>query len=163
VRAMHFEYEITADQFVASQLLNYKLSGGRKHRERAAQWILAGVILVAIAWSEWSLNWTPILLALIGAWWIYSAVKSLFLARYFRREYPKSDVAGKRFEADVGEDGFEVTGDQCSWRVRWPGVRVKGENEQVFMLHSHGTLFIFGKRYLNAEQQEHLRRLSGLA
>ena len=55
-RAMHFEYEITADQFVASQLLYYKLSGGRKHRERAVQWILAGIILVAIAWSEWSLN-----------------------------------------------------------------------------------------------------------
>ena len=41
-RAMHFEYEITVNQFVASQLVYFKLSGGRKHRERAAQWILAG-------------------------------------------------------------------------------------------------------------------------
>jgi hypothetical protein len=48
------------------------------------------------------------------AWWIYSALKSLFLASYFRRKYTKSDVAGKRFEAEVGEDGFEVTGDDCS-------------------------------------------------
>jgi len=95
--------------------------------------------------------------------WIYSAVASLFPARYFRRAYLESDLAGKSFNADVGEDGFEVTGDQCSWRVRWPGVRVKGENEQVFMLYSHGTMFIFGKKYLNSEQQEHLRRLSGLA
>jgi len=71
-------------------------------------------------------------------------------------------VVGKRFKAAVDEDGFEVTGDQCSWRVRWPGVRVKGENEQVFMLHSHGT-FIFEKKYLNTQQQEHLRRVSGLA
>jgi hypothetical protein len=161
-RAMHFEYEITADQFVASQLLYHKLSGGRKHGG-AVQWILAGIILVAIAWSEWSLNWTPILLALMGTWCICSAVESLFPARYFRSAYPKSDLAGERFKADVGDDGFEVTGDQCGWRVRWPGVRVKGENEQVFMLYSHGTMFIFGKKYLNSEQQGHLRRLSGLA
>lgn len=74
-----------------------------------------------------------------------------------------SDLAGKSFEANVSEDGFEVTGDQCGWRVRWPGVSVKGENEQVFSLYSHGILFIFGKKYLNTEQQEHLRRLSGMA
>jgi hypothetical protein len=123
----------------------------------------SGYHLVAFAWSEWSLNWTPALLALIGAWWIYSAVVSLFPTRYFRRAYPKSELAGKRFKADVGEDGFEVTGDQCSWRIRWSGVREKGENEQLFMLYSHGTLFVFGKEYLNSEQQEHLRRLSGLA
>jgi hypothetical protein len=160
---MRFEYEITADQFVASQLLYYKLSGGRKHRERAARWILAGIMLIAIAWSEWSFNLSPILLALIGAALIYSAVRSLFLTRYFRRQYPKSDLAGKRFVAIVSEDGFEVTGDQCGWRVRWPGVRVKGENEEVFTLYSHSTLFIFGKKYLNTEQQEDLRSLSGLA
>ena len=66
---MHFEYEITVEQFVASQLLYHKLSGGRNHVERAVPWILSGIILVAIAWNEWSsLNWTPILLALIGAW-----------------------------------------------------------------------------------------------
>jgi len=159
---MHFEYEITADEFVASQLLYHKLSGGRKHSERAVQRILVGIIFIAIAWNEWSLKWTPILVALIGAWWIYSAVASLFPARYFRREYSKSDLAGKRFKADVGEDGFEVTGDVCSWRVRWSGVRVKGENEQVFMLYSHGTMFMFGKKFLSSEQQEELRRLSGL-
>jgi hypothetical protein len=43
------------------------------------------------------------------------------------------------------------------------GVRGKAENEQVFMLHSHGTLFMFGKEYLDAEQREQLRKLSGLA
>lgn len=90
-------------------------------------------------------------------------MRVFFRARYFRRAFPKSDLAGNGFKADLGEDDFEVTGDQCSWRVRWPGVRVKGENEQVFMLYSHGTIFIFGKQYLNSEQQEHLRGLSGLA
>ena len=93
---------------------------------------------------------------------LFSSCES-FSGEVFPRAYPKSDVVGKGFKAEVDEDGFEVTGDQCSWRVRWPGVRVKGENEQVFMLHSHGTLFIFGKKYLNTEQQEHLRGVSGLA
>lgn len=160
---MQFEYEIKADQFVASQLLAYKLGAGRKHRQSAFQYILWGVVLVAIALAEWSVSWTSFLLALIGAWWIWSAVKSLFLTSYFRREYPKSEIAGKKFKADVGEESFEVTGDDCSWRVRWVGVRVKGENEQVFLLKSYGTLFVFGKEYLSTEQQEHLRRLSGLA
>jgi hypothetical protein len=159
---MHFEYEIRPDEFVASQLLYLKLSSGRKHRERTVQWILVGIIFIAIAWNEWSLKWTPILVALIGAWWIYSAVASLFPARHFRRAYSKSDLAGKGFRADVGEDGFEVTGDVCSWRVRWSGVCVKGENEQVFMLYSHGTMFMFGKKFLSSEQKEELRRLSGL-
>src|SRR5260221_732857 len=75
---MHFEYEITVDQFEASQLLYHKLCGGRNHVERAIPWILSGIILVAIACSEWSLNWTPILLALIGTWWICSAVIRFF-------------------------------------------------------------------------------------
>ena len=139
---MHFEYEITADQFVASQLLYHKLSGSRKHGERAVQWILAGIIFVAIAWSERSLNWTPILLELIGTLWIYSAVASLFPARYFRRAYPKSDLAGKSFKADVGEDGFEVRGDQCSWRVRWPGVRERRKRAGLHALFTRYDVHI---------------------
>lgn len=73
-------------------------------------------------------------------------------------------MAGKRFKADVNEDGFEVTGDLCSWHVRWLRVRPKGENERVFIftLYPEGTIFMFGKRYLNDEQQQELRRLSGL-
>jgi hypothetical protein len=159
---MHFEYEITADEFVACQLLYYKLSGGRKRVERAAGWIVAGLALIFIAWHERFLDSAQIILTAIGAWWIYSGVASFFPARYFRRAYPSSGCAGKRFTADANEDGFEVMGDLYSWRVRWPGVRLKGENERVFMLYSQGTIFMFGKTYLNNEQQQELRRLSGL-
>jgi hypothetical protein len=159
---MHFEYEIAADEFVASQLLYHKLSGGRKRVERAVYWILAGIIFVVVAWNEWSSTWAPILVALTGAFCIYLGFVSFFPATYFRRAYPRSEVVGKRFKADMNEDGFEVTGDSCSWRIRWPVVRFKGENEQVFMLYSHGTIFMFGKKYLSSEQQQHLRKLSGL-
>jgi hypothetical protein len=155
---MHFEYEITADEYVAAQLLYYKRRGGRKRVERAAGWILAGLFFIVVAWNERVLNWAPILLAAIGAWWIYAGVANLFPARYFRRAYREVEVAGKRFKADVNEDGFEVTGDLCSWRIRWPGVRLKCENKRVFMLYSAGTIFMFGKKYLNDEQQQELRQ-----
>ena len=159
---MNFEYEIGADEFVASQLLYDKLRRGRKRIELAVYSILAGLVCVVIAWNEWSHNWAPILLALVGASWIYSGAVGLFPAWYCRRAYPKSEVAGRSFKADVSEKGFEVTGDLCSRQVQWPGVRLKGENEQVFMLYSSGTIFMFGKKYLSSEQQQYLRKLSGL-
>jgi len=62
----------------------------------------------------------------------------------------------------VSDDGFDVAGDTCTWRVRWQGVRLKAENKRVFMFCSYGTIFIFGKQYLANEQQEELRRLGGL-
>lgn len=102
------------------------------------------------------------LLAAIGVWWIYAGIASLFLARHFRRAYQGAEVAGKRFTADVNEDGFEVKGEFCTWRVQWAGVRRKGEDTQVFMFYSQGTVFMFGKKYLSIEQQQELRRLSGI-
>jgi hypothetical protein len=159
---MHFEYEIPVDEFVASQLLYYKLSGGRKRVERAVGWIIAGVACIFIAWINRSMEFTPILFAGIGVWWIYCGVANLLPARYVRRGYQKSDLAGKTYKADVNEDGFEVTGDMYAWRVRWPGVRLKGENERVIIFCAANTIFIFGKKYLNSEQQQELRRLSGL-
>ena len=159
---MHFEYEITVDEFAASQLLYYKLTIGRKRIERPVGWIVAGLALVFIAWNERFFDTAQFMLGVIGAYWIYCGVAQLFPARYFRRSYPKSDFAGKRFTVDANEDGFEVTGDFYSWRVQWPGVRFKAENEQVFMLYSQGTIFMFGKKYLTYEQQQELRKLSGL-
>jgi hypothetical protein len=72
-------------------------------------------------------------------------------------------LAGKKFQAEVNEEGFEVVGDLRSWRVQWAGVSLKGENEHAFVLYSVGTVFMFGKKYLAAEQQQELRRLAALA
>lgn len=66
------------------------------------------------------------------------------------------------FSADVNENGFEIKGEFCDWRVRWPGVILKGEDKQVFIFVSGGTIFIFGTKFLNGEQQKDLRKLSGL-
>jgi hypothetical protein len=121
-----------------------------------------GSFLIAVAWNERALKDVLVLLAIVGALCIYAGIASFFPAVHFRRAYPKLEMAGRRFKADMCEEGLEVTDDVCTWRVRWPGVRFKGENERIFMLYAANTIFMFGKKYLNSEQQIELRKLSGL-
>ena len=129
---MQFTYEISADEYVASQMLYYKLRFGWRRLQRAAGWILAGILLIVVVGHEKVLNWAPILLAVIGVWWIYAGVMCLFPGYYFRRAYPGSGVSGKQFRVEADEQGFEVFGDVCSWRVRWSGVEIKGEDKNRF-------------------------------
>jgi hypothetical protein len=164
---MHFEYEITQDEYVAGQLLYSKLSDPRRHAQVVVFCMLTGLALAATAWivselSEDANAWIPILLAALGVWWIYAGMANLFPSRYFRRVYRRTELAGKKFNADLNDRGFEVTGDLCSWRVQWPSVRFKGEDDCVFMLSSEGTIFMFGKKFLSNEQQQELRRLCAL-
>ncbi len=143
---MRFEYEITADDYVAGQILYHQRSGGRKHIERAVGWCLVGLFFIVVAWNERALNWAPILLAAVGARWIYAGIANVFPARHFRRFYKGSEMAGKRFRADVGEDGIEVADDVCSRKVRWLGVKLNGENEHIFVFYAPDTIFMFGKK-----------------
>ena len=69
---------------------------------------------------------------------------------------------GKSFQADADENGFHITGEFFEWRVKWPAVRLKGEDERVFMFVAGGTVYIFGKKFLSSDQQQELRRISGL-
>jgi hypothetical protein len=159
---MHFEYEITVDEYVASQLLYQKLCNTRGRIRSGVWWILVGLLFIVIAWSERVLGWEPFLLGALGAWSVYAGVVNLFPARYLRRQYTKAELAGKTFKADLNEEGFEVSGDECSWRVRWRGVRLKGENESVLVLYGANTVFSFGKKYLSHEQQQEFCKLAGL-
>ena len=156
---MHFEYQISADEYVAAQELHHKLSCGRAHNSRAITWILCGVFFVVVAWNEQVLNWATGLLAYAGAYSVYAGIAGLLPRRYFRRAYPAQKFEGKKYWAEVNEEGFEVAEEYCEWRVRWPAVRLKGENNEVFMLATGGTIFIFGKKYLTSEQQGELRSL----
>jgi hypothetical protein len=62
----------------------------------------------------------------------------------------------------MGEDYFEVVGEFCTWRIKWPGVSLKGENNDVFVFYAENYVFIFGKKYLNNAEQDELRRLIGI-
>ena len=159
---MQFEYEITAEEYVASQVLYWRLSSGRKFRDRLAACVLGGVFFLVLAWNEPVFNWATVTLAAMGLWRIYSGLMSIFPRFYLRRAYRGTELAGKKYQADVNEEGFEVVGDLCSWRVRWAGVRLKGENKSVFILFTDSVIFMFGKKYLNNEQQSELRKFAGL-
>lgn len=159
---MKFEYEISVDDYVASQTLYYKLETGYKRFRRAAFWGGLGILFIAMAVREESPGWAPMFLAVIGAWWIFSSARILVPSWYIRRLYPQSGVSGKKFLAEVNEEGFAVVGDLCGWHVRWKGVSVKGENKDVFVLYGANTLFMFGKKYLTDDQQRELRRLAAL-
>ena len=52
----------------------------------------------------------------------------------------------KKYKVSVEERGFEVNGDDTTWRVKWQEVSPKGEDNDVFMFYARGILFIFAKR-----------------
>lgn len=162
---MRFEYEITVDDFVASQILYNRLRRAGHQirlRENPIVWIVFGAFAIAVAWNERRVDWGPILLAATGAWFLYAGLVGLFPAPYFRRTYRGAELWGEKFAAEVDNEGFKVVADLCSWQIPWRGVKLRGENDRVFVFYSANTLFIFGKRYLNESQQEEIRKLSGI-
>jgi hypothetical protein len=159
---MQFEYEIPIDEYVAGQDLYFQLSAGRKRIKTGLAWILEGAILIFVALNGNVLNWPKILLLPIGAWSIYLGMAHFFPRWNLRRQYQASGLAGKKFQAHIDEEGFELAGDLCTWRIRWAGASIKGENERVFLLYSSGTLFTIGKKFLTDEQQHEFRKLAAL-
>ena len=159
---MHFEYEIGPEEYVAAQHLYLKLRRDQRRTQWTAFCFLGGLLLILIALTRVPLEWSGVLLIVMGTWLVYLGVLNLFPARYYRRAYRSAHLTGKKFVVDVTDAGFEVAGEFCTWRVQWPGVELKGENEKVLMICSGGTVFMFGKKYLTGQQQDELRRLAGL-
>lgn len=154
---MQFNYEITADEFVAAQIVLHTAKEKSRLIKRAFGYTLLGVGFGLIALFRYS-DLGPLLLLLVAAHLIYVGITNLFPQRYFHKAYPQSELAGKSYQADLDDNGFTVSGDSCSWRVAWSEVHLKGENKRVFMFYAKGNLFIFGKKYLTDEQQRDIRR-----
>ena len=160
---MNFEYEISAEEFAGGQALWNKSISGRKRLAYAVVFIVMGLLFISAAWNEpLYFSWAHLLLVAIGGYCICCGAAILFPKFHFRRSYAKSTVIGKRFRAEVNEEGFEVTGEDCTWRVPWSGVSAKAEDQRVFMFYAAGTIFMFGKKYLTDDQQRDLRRLAAL-
>ena len=166
--SLQFQYEIPVEEYVDAQLLYYKLNRRRCYIERAAGWGLAGVFCVvtavysAPAFREGAFSLPLLLLAGIGIWWMLAALRILFPARRFRRAYSSSDFGKRSYKAEIDEIGLAVARELCEWRIQWPAVQFKAEGERVFIFHAANAILIFGKKFLSGEQQEELRRLSGL-
>jgi hypothetical protein len=159
---MQFDYEIPVDEYAAAQMLYYRGHSKGKFFTRALGRVLLGLFFVLIAVFRSVVDWGPILLLLTGTWFICGGIASLFPTRYFRRAYPESGLAGKKYHAELDENGFSVTGDSCSWRVLWTEVLLKGENNRVFMFNAKATIFIFGKQYLTDDQQKDIRQFAAM-
>ena len=160
---MEFEYEISADDYADASVLHARLSPDRR---QSFGWFLAGAILLVVAIIERDRGVSPVLLGSIGIWWMWAGVGRMFpvmFRRYYRGYYKRLKLAGQKYRATINSEGFQVAGENRTWSNRWSEVGPKGEDDKVFMLFAHGTLFIFAKRYLGEEQQRSLRELAGLA
>ena len=160
---MEFEYEILADDYAAAAVLYRKQSGTRK---QDLGWLLAGTFLLVTGVIERERGVSPILLGAIGVWWMWAGFARIFVGGSYRKQcrkhYETIGLAGQKYRAKVVKDGFEVLGENQSWRAVWPTVSSKGEDDRVFMFYSGGIIFIFAKRYLADAQKQELRALSGL-
>jgi hypothetical protein len=168
--SLQFQYEIPVEEFVAAQRLYHKLRGAAPAYRRAALWILLGAAFIAVdfnvspsALPAKDISAVPLIIVMaFGISWVYSGIRMLFPGRYYRRAYRSSELAGKSYKADLDENRLRIVGEFCEWTVKWPGVKIKGEDERVFFFYAANSIFIFGKKFLNGEQQEELRKLGGL-
>jgi len=160
---VEFEYEITADDYAAASILSFKLS---RNRLTLALWLFAGLFLVLLALLEKDRGWSPILLGAVGVWWMWAGIARLFpgesFSRHYRKRYQQLSLRGRKYTASLTDSGFQVAGENSSWRIPWSDVSQKGEDNRVFMFYCRGVLFIFAKRSLGDEQQSLIRTLSGL-
>lgn len=159
---MQFEYQITADEYVAAHLLRDRIGGRGARIVRGGFFLILGLLFTVTAWNIRNFRWAAIAFLAPSAWWIWLGLVTIYPAGHYRRVYRKAAIEGERFKAEVNEAGFDVEGDLRRWQVQWPGVHPKGEDQTVFAFFSAGIVFVFGKKYLNAAQQRELRRLSGL-
>src|SRR6266702_7026329 len=155
---MQFEYEIPVEEYAAAQVLYYQAWSKGKIVKRAFAYIVLGLFYLLIAIARWAPDWPAVLVLFTGVLFIYTGIATLFPARHYRRYYPQSDLAGKKYRAEIDESGFSVNGDGCSWRVLWTEALHKGEDTSVFIFCAKGTIFIFGKKFLTDEQQQTLRQ-----
>jgi hypothetical protein len=160
---MQFDYEIPVEEYAAAQALYYKACANGKVLKQALGWVVLGSFFVLVAAFKWAADWPLVLLFLTGGWFIYGGIRMLFPTRHYRRYYPQSGLAGKKYHAELDETGFSVSGDGCSWRVLWTDALLKGEDDRVFMFSGKGTIFIFGKQYLTEEQQKAVRQLAAVS
>ena len=160
---MQFEYEITASDYAASQVLYWKLAMGTKRFLRALYLLASGLLLVYLSQQkEAASDLVRILLLSYGVYCIVCVYITLFPRRYLLRSYRALNLSGKKYLAEINEEGFKVSGYHKAWSVCWDAIQIKGEDQQTFVFYAGDTIFMFGKNYLSTEQQVELRTLSGL-
>jgi len=104
---MQFDYEIPIEEYAAAQVLYYKACAKGQVLKPALGWVVLGMFFVLIAAFRRAADWPPILLLLTGAWFIYGGIRMLFPTRHYRRHYPQSGLAGKKYHAELTKLDFQ--------------------------------------------------------
>ncbi len=162
---MEFEYEVSADDYADASILYYRLNRRRLGANTGSFFIFGGFLLM-VGLIEWEKGLSPLLLVVLGGFTIWFGVVNAFprlsSRKKLRKNFREFGIDGKKYQANVNEEGLNIAGDSATWSRSWADISLKGEAKQLFMFYSRGTLFIFAKRYLTDEQQGTLRGLSGL-
>jgi hypothetical protein len=158
---MQFQYQISQSDYVGSMRLLWKLQRGRRIVSSAVGFIVVGAGFIFIAVDKQRVaDIAPLILVLGGAWYICAGLRSLFPGWYLRDAFNSSELSGKQYLAEVDEQGVGFTGDMQRWWSSWASVRYRGEAREAFTLATSKEVYIFPKRFLNAEQQSELRTLA---
>ena len=156
---VEFSYEITKQDYAAANLLFSRLSG---HREKAMWSLFFGVLLTALPFFQDSPKVLFALGSLIGLWFLFRGIRGIFPNIGLGRYYQVQQLENEPYKAVVTQDGINVEGSLQGWKVKWPALTLRGENDKLFLLYCYPTVFIFGKRFLSNDQQGELRKLAGL-
>ncbi len=163
---MEFDYEVSAEDYAKALILYYRLNRRRLGTSTGGLFIFGGFLLT-VGLIEREKGLSPLLLVVLGAFTIWLGIVSAFprlsSRKKFRKYFRELGIEGKKSQANVSEEGLNITGDHETWSRPWADISSRGEDRQVFMFYSRGTLFIFAKRYLNDGQQQELRSLAGLS
>jgi hypothetical protein len=162
---MDFEYEVSADDYVDALILYYRVNRRRLGADTGMYFIIAGLLL-SVGLAERERGMSPLLVVAFAALMLWIGIVHVFprlsSRRSYRRNFRELGIEGKKYEANVSEKGLNIAGDDTTWRRQWSDISSKGEDRQLFMLYSRGTLFIFAKQYLTDDQQRELRTLASL-
>lgn len=162
---MEFDYEISADDYAAAQILSLRLN---HNYYSGAWWFFGGLFLILLCLIERDRGWSPVLLGALGVWCVWVSISRTFPGKFsatrFHKRYRQLGLEARKYHARVDASGFEVIGEQSTWRMRWADITLKGEDNRVFIFYyPGGVIFIFGKRYMDEKQQQSLRSFGGLS
>jgi hypothetical protein len=161
--SVEFEYEINADDFASGMTLYQKKVGGFRYR---LAYILIGTALILLPivvrhnnGSEIDAPWFTIAFGIV---FLCCGIATLFYSSRVRRTYGNSEIASQRYNAVLTENGVDVSGPNRHWQFGWTVVKIRAENETLFIFSDTSVVFIFAKRYLTSEQMAQVRQLGKL-
>jgi hypothetical protein len=131
---MEFEYEVSADDYVKALIVYNGLNRKWRGAGSGTYFLFSGFLL-AVGLVERERGLSPLLLVALGALTIWLGIVSVFPRlsshRAYRRHYRELGIEGKKYRANVNEEGLNVAGDGTTWSRQWTHLSSKGEDKTI--------------------------------